>query len=169
MGREWNTYSWGWRNGSAVESTECSSRGLGFDFQHPQSWWLTVIYNSSVRKSDALFWPSWELNMQMVLRWTFRKRTQCIKKNVHALTSCVEIWSFAIFLSQGFCCCTNIVTKKQVGEERVYSAYTSILLFVTKEVRTGTQAGQKAGADAEAMEGCSLLACFPWLAQPALL
>jgi hypothetical protein len=38
-----------------------------------------------------------------------------------------------------------------------------------KEVRTGTQAGQEAGADAEAMEGYSLLACFPWLAQPALL
>jgi hypothetical protein len=51
------------------------------------------------------------------------------------------------------------MTKKQVGEERVYSAYTSILLFVTKEVRAGTQAGQEAGADAEAMEGCSLLAC----------
>jgi hypothetical protein len=51
------------------------------------------------------------------------------------------------------------MTKKQVGEERVYSAYTSILLFITKEVRTGTQAGQEAGADAEAMEGCSLLAC----------
>jgi hypothetical protein len=33
-----------------------------------------------------------------------------------------------------------------------------------KEVRTGTQAGQEAGVDAEAMEGCSLLACFPWLA-----
>ena len=59
------------------------------------------------------------------------------------------------------------MTKKQVGEERVYSAYTSILLFITKEVRTGTQAGQKAGADAEAMEGCSLMACFPWLAQLA--
>jgi hypothetical protein len=59
------------------------------------------------------------------------------------------------------------MTKKQVGEERVYSAYTSILLFkITKEVRT--QAGQEAGADAEAMERCSLLACFPWLAQPAL-
>jgi hypothetical protein len=53
----------------------------------------------------------------------------------------------------------NITNKKQVGEERVYSAYTSILLFITKEVRTGTQAGQEAGADAEAMEGCSLLAC----------
>jgi hypothetical protein len=55
------------------------------------------------------------------------------------------------------------MTKKQVGEERVYSAYTSILLFITKEVRTGTQAGQEAEADAEAMEGCSLLACLPWL------
>jgi hypothetical protein len=35
------------------------------------------------------------------------------------------------------------MTKKQVGEERVYLAYTSILLFITKEVRTGTQAGQE--------------------------
>jgi hypothetical protein len=61
------------------------------------------------------------------------------------------------------------MTKKQVGEERVYSAYTSMLLFIIKEVRTGTQAGQGAGADAEAMEGCSLLAYFHWLAQPALL
>jgi hypothetical protein len=51
------------------------------------------------------------------------------------------------------------MTKKQVGEEMVYLAYTSILLFITKEVRTGTQAGQEAGADSEAMEGCSLLAC----------
>jgi hypothetical protein len=53
------------------------------------------------------------------------------------------------------------MTKKQVGEERVYSAYTSTMLFITKEVRTGTQAGQEARADAEAMEGCFLLACFP--------
>jgi hypothetical protein len=74
-----------------------------------------------------------------------------------------------MYLSQGFYSCTNIMTKKQVGEERVYLAYSSIVLFITKEVRTGTQAGQKAGDDAEAMEGCSLLACFPWLAQPALL
>ena len=61
------------------------------------------------------------------------------------------------------------MAKKQVGEERVYSVYTSTLLFITKEVRTGTQAGQETGADAESMEGCSLLACFPWFAQPALL
>ena len=63
----------------------------------------------------------------------------------------------------------NIITKKQVGEERVYSAYTSILLFITKEIKTGTQAGQEAGTNAEAMEGCSLLACLTWLAQPAFL
>jgi hypothetical protein len=78
-------------------------------------------------------------------------------------------YMYTYCLSQGFYSCTNIMTKKQVGEERVYSAYTSILLFITKEVRTGTQAGQKAGADAEAMEGCSLLACLLWLAKPALL
>jgi hypothetical protein len=35
-------------------------------------------------------------------------------------------------LSQGFYSCTNIVTNKQAGEERVYSAYTSTLLFITK-------------------------------------
>jgi hypothetical protein len=51
------------------------------------------------------------------------------------------------------------MTKKRVGEERVYSAYTSTLLFITKEVRTGTQAGQEAGADAEAMEGLLPLSC----------
>jgi hypothetical protein len=61
------------------------------------------------------------------------------------------------------------MTKKQVVEERVYSAYTNTLLFITKGVRTETQTGQETGADAEAMEGCSLLACFPWIAQLALL
>jgi hypothetical protein len=54
------------------------------------------------------------------------------------------------------------MTKNQVGKERVYSACTSMLLFIT-------QGSQEAGADAEAMEGCSLLTCFPWLAQLALL
>ena len=48
------------------------------------------------------------------------------------------------------------MTKKQVGEKRIYSAYTSILLFITKEVRTRTQAGQKAEAEAESIEGFSL-------------
>jgi hypothetical protein len=38
-----------------------------------------------------------------------------------------------------------------------------------KEVRTGTKAGQEAGADAEAMEECCLLVCFLWLAQLVFL
>jgi hypothetical protein len=35
-------------------------------------------------------------------------------------------------LSQGFYSCTNIMTKKKAGEERVYSAYSCTLLFITK-------------------------------------
>ncbi|CAO2590642.1 hypothetical protein LEMLEM_LOCUS5939, partial [Lemmus lemmus] len=27
--------SWGWRDGSVVKSTDCSSRGPGFNSQHP--------------------------------------------------------------------------------------------------------------------------------------
>jgi hypothetical protein len=44
------------------------------------------------------------------------------------------IWSHTDqCLSQGFYSCTNIMTKKQVGEERIYPAYTStLLLFITK-------------------------------------
>jgi hypothetical protein len=61
------------------------------------------------------------------------------------------------------------MTKKQVGAERVYLAYISKLLLITKGCRTRSQAGQKARADAEAMEGCFLLACFSWLAQLAFL
>jgi hypothetical protein len=61
-------------------------------------------------------------------------------------------------LTQGFYSCTNIMTKKQVGEERVYSAYISILLLITKRSQDWNSADQGAGADAEAMEGCSLLA-----------
>jgi hypothetical protein len=67
-------------------------------------------------------------------------------------------------LSQGLYSCTNITTKKQVGEERVYSAYSSMLLFITKDVRTGTQACQGAGATQKPWSDVLF-----WLAQPALL
>ena len=66
-------------------------------------------------------------------------------------------------ISQGFYSCTNIMTEKQVGEERVYLAYTFMCCLSPKKVRTETQAGQEVGADAEAMEGCY------WLASPGLL
>jgi hypothetical protein len=72
-------------------------------------------------------------------------------------------------LSQGFYSCTNIMTKKQDGEERFIQLTLPHCCSSPKEVRTGTQAGQGAGADAEAMEECYLLACFPWFAQLGFL
>jgi hypothetical protein len=40
-----------WRNGSAVKSTDCSSRGHEFNSQHPHGG-----SQPSVMESDALFW-----------------------------------------------------------------------------------------------------------------
>ena len=86
--------------------------------------------------------------------------------------SCLNDWSLVYLrrirryvivgecLSQDFYSCTNIMTKKQVGEERVYIAYTPQCCSSLKEVTTRTQAGLEAAAVAEAMEGCSLCACF---------
>ena len=71
--------------------------------------------------------------------------------------------------SQGFYSCTNIMTKKQLGRKGFIWLTLPYCCSSPKEVRTGTQVGQEAGDDAEAMEGCSSLACLPWLAQPALL
>jgi hypothetical protein len=61
------------------------------------------------------------------------------------------------------------MTKKQVEEEGFIPLTLPYCCSPSKEIRTGTQAGQEAGADAEAMERCHLLACFPWLAQLAFL
>jgi hypothetical protein len=75
----------------------------------------------------------------------------------------------AYCLSQGFYSCTNITTKKQLGRKGFTLLTLPYCCSSPKEVRTGTQPDQEAGADAEAMEGYSLLACFPWLAHPVLL
>jgi hypothetical protein len=64
------------------------------------------------------------------------------------------------------------MTKKQVGEERTYSAYTfhSALHQQKKSGQKFTQGRNlEAGADANAMEKFCLLACFPWLAELAFL
>lgn len=52
----------------------------------------------------------------------------------------------------------NTIIKKQVGEEIVYSAYTSIPLFIFKgnHDRDSNRAGMEAGAGGKAMEQC----CF---------
>jgi hypothetical protein len=60
------------------------------------------------------------------------------------------------------------MTKKQLGRKGFIQLTLPHCYSSLKEVRTGTQAGQEAGADAEVTEGCSLLACLTWLAQPAL-
>ena len=52
-----------------------------------------------------------------ILNWK-QPRTKCF------VTAC---------LSQGLYSAQNVMTKKQVGEERIFSAYTSTLLFITKE------------------------------------
>jgi hypothetical protein len=72
-------------------------------------------------------------------------------------------------LSHDFYSCTNIMITKQLGRKGFIQLTLPHCYSSPKEVRIGTQTGQEAGADAEAMEGCSLLACFSWLAQPALL
>jgi len=46
-------------------------------------------------------------------------------------TSGRGVSAISLALSQGFYSCTNM-TKKQAEEERVHSAYTSTLLFITK-------------------------------------
>jgi hypothetical protein len=61
------------------------------------------------------------------------------------------------------------MTKKQVEEERIYSAYTFMFLFITKGSKEWFHAGKEAGAGVEDMEACFLLACFHWLAQLAFL
>jgi hypothetical protein len=48
-------------------------------------------------------------------------------------------------LGRVFIAAQNVMTKKQAGEERVDLAYTSTLLFITKEVRTGIHTGQEPG------------------------
>ena len=76
------------------------------------------------------------------------------------------------------CCLTGYiaVTKthdpKQLGRQRVNLACRSQVTVHWEKPRSGTQTRQgnlEAGAEAEAMEGCCLLVCSSWLAQPALL
>jgi hypothetical protein len=59
-------------------------------------------------------------------------------RSLHTLGAASEGWYLQVSIPE-----QNIMTKKQVGKERVYSAYTSTLLFITKESqdRTSHRAG----------------------------
>jgi hypothetical protein len=69
------------------------------------------------------------------------------------------------YLSRGFYSCTDIMTKKQAGEERVYSACISILPFITK----GSQDWNSTqGRKQELMQRPWRDAAY-WIASPGLL
>lgn len=53
MKHESKSTIWDWRNGGEIKSIGFSSRGPAFNSQHPHS---TIIYNSSSRGYNALFW-----------------------------------------------------------------------------------------------------------------
>jgi hypothetical protein len=72
--------------------------------------------------------------------------------------------TYLLCLSQGFYSCTNIMTKKQVGEERVYSVYISRLLFITKRSQDWNSSRSKSrswcrGHRGMFFTGLLLLAC----------
>jgi len=52
--KEKKSWGWGWRDGSVVKSTDCSSRGPEFNSQQPHS-----ISQPSVMGSDTPFWCVW--------------------------------------------------------------------------------------------------------------
>ena len=112
---------------------------------------VTQNCNSSPRESDGLFW-------------------MCFLDVLRALgKSGIPTYTQALFRV-----ITTVIKHhdhKQLGEERVYLAYASIALFTTKgsQDRNSNSRNLKAGADAGAMDGGCLLACFPWFSQPAFL
>jgi hypothetical protein len=63
----------------------------------------------------------------------------------------------------------HIMIKKQFGRKWFIQLTPPHCCSSPKVVRNGTQAGQEAGADAEAMKGCYLLAFFSWLGHLAFL
>jgi hypothetical protein len=62
----------------------------------------------------------------------------------------------------------NIMTKKQVGEERVYSAYTSKLLFITKE-NQDWNSYRAVGTWRQELIHRTWRGAIYWLASPGLL
>jgi len=79
-----------------------------------------------------------------------------------ALRLCFVGSSLGTFLSQAFYSCTNPWPRSKLGRKGFIQFTPPHYHYCSspKEVRTGTQAGKEAVADAEVMEGCYLLACL---------
>jgi hypothetical protein len=89
----------GWRDGSAIKSTDCSSRGLEFKFQQPHGG-----SQPSVMRSDALSWPA-GVHADRVNFHTGRKkgwmegRKEGRKEGKNKATTChmtIPIWNFEL-------------------------------------------------------------------------
>jgi hypothetical protein len=129
-------------------------------------------WRHGINISWFLYLLGFTLEMRFIWKWRLFSPGSCVvnccswhkgQKHLH------YSWPMTSCLSQGFYSFTNIMTKNQVGGKGFIQLTLPHWCTLLKEVRTRTQAGQEAGADAEAMEGCYLLACFPWLAQIAFL
>jgi hypothetical protein len=84
------------------------------------------------------------------------RTSETTEKRSYELTAC---------LSQGFYSCTNIMTKKQVGEERAYSAYT-FHIAVNHQRKSGLELKQVRKQELIQRPWRDILY---WLAQPGLL
>jgi hypothetical protein len=84
---------------------------------------------------------------------------------------CCKISQSTIVLTMQQYCLVRVTSavmkhyeQKQFEEGTAYSAYTSVSLFILKEVRTGTQqAGTWRQELTQRPWGCCLLACSPYL------
>jgi hypothetical protein len=79
---------WGWRDGSGVKSTDCSSEGPEFKSQQPHGG-----SQPSIMRSDALFWVSEDsynvlrYNNKEILKKKKRKKERKEKEKVHLTES----------------------------------------------------------------------------------
>ena len=72
---------------------------------------------------------------------------------------CGKRYTETLCLSQGVYSWTKHHEQEASwGGKGLFSLHFACCCSSPKDIRTGTQAGQEAGADSEAMEGCSLLA-----------
>jgi hypothetical protein len=74
-----------WRDGSAVKSNDCSSRGPEFNSQQPHGGW-----QPSVMRSDAFFLDVWRLLLCTVYSYSIHKINKSVfkqKKDMHPFVS----------------------------------------------------------------------------------
>ena len=98
---------------------------------------LCLILLRVIKHHLLLLWRNW-LRSQAHRNWNTTAYNPVLWEHTLFCPAKYQVcsyldWGIHMRLSQSFYSCTNIMTKKQLREERVYSAYTSKLLLITKE------------------------------------